>query len=407
MAFSEAALCQTGFKPGYIITLSNDTVAGEILYSSNQKNHKVCTFISKGSTEKKEYSPSELAAYRFDDGKYYISKRVPVYRDTMLLFTEFILQGRASLYYVTINGNNHYYIETSEGLLELTESVITDNTKTKIIRSRIAGRLRASLSDCPEIMPEIDNVEMNHKSLIKLGQDYHRLTCDDGDCIVFERTVKPVIFSFGIHAGYSNSYLNFGKELCDKGADGFIAGVTAEWFNIVSRDERFGARIDMLLQYNRTLNIKLADPLRTGPYSYVTYENKGYVITSKEGPFTNPFATNSLKADLKILILKIPVTLNWNFGNEKWHYSLGVGPVCSFTLSQNPEFYYATFYSEYGKTIPFFFFGGIGKGALEYRVNNKYSLVSGFSYDIMSNTNMNEHLRLNFRSLGINLGIRF
>ena len=231
---------QTGYKPGYIITLSNDTINGEIFFFSSQKNHKICRFRLSENEKKVEYSPEEIKGYRFDEGKYYISKKVPVNKDTLMLFIEFIIKGKASFYYATLNNENHYYIETPEVFTELSEPEVTVAIGEKIVikQPKYYGKLHYALSDCPEIIPEINKTRLNHTSLINLGKDYHRLTCSSGDCIVFEREIKPTSFTIGPFFGYSYSVINFGGRIWDQGVSGIFAGATANFTNILSNDER-------------------------------------------------------------------------------------------------------------------------------------------------------------------------
>jgi hypothetical protein len=60
---------QSDFRNGYVITNSNDTLFGLADYKENRSNAKKCIFIKEGSSEKVEYSPNDINAYRFLDGK--------------------------------------------------------------------------------------------------------------------------------------------------------------------------------------------------------------------------------------------------------------------------------------------------------------------------------------------------
>ncbi len=64
---------QLDFRPGYTITNSNDTIKGVLLYKDFNTS-KICKFRKGMDDNTTDYSPSDIHAFRFDDGKYYISK---------------------------------------------------------------------------------------------------------------------------------------------------------------------------------------------------------------------------------------------------------------------------------------------------------------------------------------------
>ena len=66
---------QTDFRPGYVITNSNDTLYGEIDYRGDRLMSEVCKFRSNGR-DIVEYTPYDIAAYRFTDSKYFVESYV-------------------------------------------------------------------------------------------------------------------------------------------------------------------------------------------------------------------------------------------------------------------------------------------------------------------------------------------
>lgn len=408
LLISSNLFSQTGFKPGYIITHSNDTVGGLILFRSDQNNYKSCTFKASIHGEKVTYTPKDISGYRLNEGKLYVSKKVPVYKDTLLLFTEYILKGRASFYFVTLKGIYHYYIETAGGLTEITqpEETYTINAHTYVTKSLALDKLQAALSDCPQIIPELDKVHLTHKSIIELGQKYHKLTCDNGDCIVFERSIKHSGVSYGFMTGYSYSFFNFGGLMKSEGSGSFVAGITTEVSNIASRDERVSLRIDPVIQYKKTLVLTPAPGMIYA--QGIDYNgNEYYLDPVYTDTIANIIYVKSLKADVKLLSLQVPLTLNYNFGVGKLHYFCGVGPVCSFILSQNRGFKYRFWSEVYGKSFRTVFFGGTVEAGVKYKINDKCSLISGLSFDKMISYNINNLLRLRYTSCCINVGLRF
>jgi hypothetical protein len=407
---SQVIFCQTGYKPGYIITLSNDTIHGEIFYHASQKNHRSCEFRLNKDENAREYEPGEINGYRFNEGKYYISKRVPVYNDTLMVFVEYILKGQASFYYLTLNNETHYYIETHGHLAELSEpeKIKVVDAKMVIIKPKYYGVLHFLMSDGPTLNDEIEKTKLSHQSLIKLGQDYNQLTCNGQNCIVFERKINRVKFTIFPVAGYSVSLINFGDQLQDKSAKGVFAGFSSRLSGIIASDERFGMCLEGYLQYNKTLNLVPGKENYSG--ALLIYKDIWYYINRESEQVIGPTTifTKKAKADLDLLTLKIPVIFDFRFGLGKAHYSIGAGPVLSFTLSQNKDFNYRPFTEEYGKSFPGFVYGGIAKTTFNYSLNNKLDVTCGISYDRMFNVSVPDQvLRARFRTVSISAGIRF
>jgi len=399
---------QPGYKPGYIITLTNDTIRGKILFTSSQRNSEICCLETPESNKKKEYKPFEINGYRLNEGKYYISKRVPVYSDTLSLFVECIVQGRASFYYIEHKNTGHYYIATGDSFIELTEpEQIIDMGETKVFRQPklYYGKLLYSLRDCPEIKPEIETINLNHKDLISLGQDYHRITCDSGECVVFERKFKSPSFTIGLISGYTISDFKIGASMGDESLQGCFTGITTNISNILANDERFSLDIEFLIQYNRTLNLSEHS---SGVYDYVKYNGKTYGLYVKNRvEFNYPWVT-SLKAQANLFALKIPVIPKYSFGNHKMHYSFGLGPVLSFTLSQNKSLKYFSSTEEYVNIAPAFLCGGILKCGLEYNIDTKTTVFTDISYDKIFIPSSSENIyHTEISTLSFRGGIRF
>lgn len=380
------------------------------MFNSSQKNNKFCYFMAYGSKEKKIYAPADISGYRFDEGKYYVSKRVPVYNDTLSLFVEYIMQARASFYYVKYNSTDHYYIETSDGFSELSEP-----EKINIINNThfykhpgYYGKLTFYLDDCPEIRPAIQNTKLNHKDLISLGQEYHRLTCATNDCVVFERDVKSTVFTIGPLVGFAVSSVSFGGMIWDKSVGGFFAGVKTNMSNILSSDERLSLGFDAYIQYNRTLNLSLAS--KDIFAELVKYDGTTYYLTHEfEDTLGNIIIrTKNLNVEANLLTLKMPLVISYNFGSGKIHYSFSAGGICSFTLSQNRSINYWRFSEVYDKTVPNFLYGGIIRGGIEYDLRGKTTVFTDLSFDSMINTgDVDLFTRLKFKSLSFRAGFRF
>ena len=105
---------QRDYRKGYIITNQQDTVYGWIDYRGDIRNSKVCSFKKTETDQATEYSPSDIAAYRFINSKFYVSKNVGSEYVPKLVFLEYLVNGLANLYYFRDDGSiDRYMLKTS------------------------------------------------------------------------------------------------------------------------------------------------------------------------------------------------------------------------------------------------------------------------------------------------------
>ena len=192
---------QRDYRKGYIITNELDTTYGWIDYRGDIRNAKLCSFKKTETDQATEYAPLDIAAYRYIDSKYYVSRNIGTVDAPKHIFLEYLVNGMASLYYYRSDAaNDHYYIEMDEQFLELKideKEVDVEVARgivfkeTKKINSYV-GILKATLNVW-EMSHKIDNARLDHASLIDIAKDYHQHVCTDGsECIVYEKK-KPFI----------------------------------------------------------------------------------------------------------------------------------------------------------------------------------------------------------------------
>ncbi len=95
--FYSKCFSQNNFQKGYIISNKNDTVTGLIKYGSNYENTYKCSFQVNPDSPVETYLPDEIKAYRFDDGKFFISKKLNP-SDSSNIFLEFLFDGIVDVY---------------------------------------------------------------------------------------------------------------------------------------------------------------------------------------------------------------------------------------------------------------------------------------------------------------------
>jgi hypothetical protein len=198
---------QSDFRSGYIVTNNNDTLYGLIDYKGSSANKHECLFKENKKAKQQKYTPDEIAAYRFTDSKYYVSRLINTGEKEEPVFLEYLINGIVNIYsYRDLNGE-HYFIEKDKGkivnLKEESKEVIVGLTSYLKETKEYRGVLKYLLKDSPTISSEIDQTNLNHKSLIKLASDYHTQMCSDRSCIIYERKPTKIKFEFGPLIGYN------------------------------------------------------------------------------------------------------------------------------------------------------------------------------------------------------------
>ncbi|MBN1597553.1 MAG: hypothetical protein JW894_04625 [Bacteroidales bacterium] len=217
IAFSFRFLsAQKNFEPGYLIRVPGDTVYGDIDNRGDYIMHKTCRFKPNPNAAIKSYSPAEIYAYRFIDGKYYVSKEI----DGEPKFIEVLIKGRVNIYFLKEESNSHYYLE-KEGteLVEIPyeELVVRrdrygnagGSTPYQYKSTKHIGVLKYYMQDAPDFQTKIESIDKpNHKNLTNLAKDYHNKVCEEGEeCVVYEKKETQIRVNPEIVAGvifYSN-----------------------------------------------------------------------------------------------------------------------------------------------------------------------------------------------------------
>lgn len=225
---------QSVFLPGYIIKPGQDTIYGLIADLGQVRNLKTCHFKKNENEKVKIYAPNDLLAYRINSGKFYVTKEIELEEKSHLVFLEYLVNGIFNLYYANFQGRDLYFLENEEGriseLSNKSKEVFIGEAKYIRNSSLYKGVLKASFSDYPDLIPKIEKSELNHNSLIKLTKEYHEFTCENEECIVYEKQVTPMKFrfgpSFGVHImkfSYKEEWKEFNSDFGINYFVGFLA----------------------------------------------------------------------------------------------------------------------------------------------------------------------------------------
>jgi hypothetical protein len=185
---SGLALAQSNFKPGFIITNTNDTIHGTIDYRGDLMMSQICRFRPGGYGKYEKYGPADISAFRFIDGKYFVSKEYNGNHH----FLEFLINGIVNVYFLRTMEADYYLMEKDElGLTEIPyeESYrIIGNSRYRYRSNKHFGVLNLYMSDASDFYSRISDIKKpTHQNLIRLAEDYHYKVCEGETCLIYEK----------------------------------------------------------------------------------------------------------------------------------------------------------------------------------------------------------------------------
>jgi len=345
------------YQPGFIITNSNDTVRGFIQgYGVNAYTH--CYFKKTLNDKAVEYSPGNILAYRFDgDGKFYISKEAPLESGNKVLFLEYLIKGKARVYFMR-DDMDHYFIETeNRNIMEISEypKIAKGANGTSYYKeSQYKGKLKYIMSDCPEIASEIEHSSLNPTNMINLAKDYHNRVCNSEQCTIFERKIKPVKIYFSIVGGIALNKFKIAERYTNLNPEGII-GCKVEFENFFFSSEKSTIQLGLLFQ---------------------NYSN--YTIYNANTTF---FSNHTIKSDLNTVAVRIPLIYKYTFLHEKIRPYIGVGMANVFVISKNTDFSFQDNVYDQKKAFPFYQVGYMGVIGTKFMLNNKHAMNLELGYE--------------------------
>ena len=150
-------LAQKDFKSGYILTNSGDTIKGFIDLQNPTLNSMECVFSKEEEGDNSiKYKPGEIKEYRVFNHRYYISKKVSVDSSEKDVFLEFLVNGKAKLYYLKDYSYEYFYLEKEDSeLVELSNEIVgvedKDGNRFDKESKKYIGIMSFYLADAPNI----------------------------------------------------------------------------------------------------------------------------------------------------------------------------------------------------------------------------------------------------------------
>jgi len=206
------------FKPGYVITLKQDTLRGEINFKTDEVNAKECYFRTNKDSKVQIFLPGTVNGYRFsDNGKYYVSHKITIDSKESTVFLEYLIHGLMNVYYYKSNGQSYYFFEKENGKMQMVTKGDDQVVENKVIADKqYDGELRYIFqNNLPEEYGQ-KQIGYNQKTMINIAKKYHQSLCTTGEeCIVYENKnpdAKVIELSFAAYAGVNHAEYTM-KEL--------------------------------------------------------------------------------------------------------------------------------------------------------------------------------------------------
>lgn len=183
---------QTNFQPGYVVTLSGDTLRGEVDARRAERSARIARFRASETAAAEEYKPLQIKGYGFVNGRVYQTETVMLldslpsvrsYEEVVLSrrpsFLEVIVQGAGNLLYLRDErGKDHYYVRVqNKPTEELIQSFQTQALKSGTYRrptNEFRKTLAVATQQCLAVQPAISNLKYDQQSLIKLLSSYNQ-----------------------------------------------------------------------------------------------------------------------------------------------------------------------------------------------------------------------------------------
>lgn len=167
-----------------------------------------------------------------------------------IYFLEFLLKGEVNLYYL-VHDDPLYFLEKDDELylLKNTEKEEYIDGKHYINEKKeYLGVMNYVFQD-GDMQNDIINSKLEHKQLIKISKKYHEKVCEDEECIIFEKKVKPVKVDFGMIAGSNFHTLYLYEDLSYemKVENSYYGGIGFNLRNIPMIYERFSVQLEILI----------------------------------------------------------------------------------------------------------------------------------------------------------------
>ncbi|MFP4090166.1 MAG: hypothetical protein ACLFT3_07650 [Cyclobacteriaceae bacterium] len=190
------AFAQTDYKDGFIITLQNDTIYGQIDDQFNTTNYRKCNF--KTGQGVREYFPEEILGFGYADDRYFTSG----IREGF--FVEVLVKGTLSLY----RFKDIFYLKEEDGQIH---ELSSENVKKQVDGLEVIKKddrwkrvVAYVVSDClQEADQMLANRPLKERSLTSLIISYNE--CKGVEYEIYKEVKPWTRLNIGLSAGVTRT----------------------------------------------------------------------------------------------------------------------------------------------------------------------------------------------------------
>ncbi|MEO9485040.1 MAG: porin family protein [Ekhidna sp.] len=288
---------QNDFRKGFVITLDNDTIQGQVDYSNSSKNPKSCLF--QGEEGKFDYSPNLILGFGYQDDKFFSSQ---IIEDA---FVEVLLVGEISLY----KSEEKFHVKKDTSVFDLESKkveVVKDGKVGYRETSKWRGIVNYLVSDCST--KGVANLKLDERSLTEFFLKYNK--CKGTGYTEFKTSKPWTKVDLGVSLGVSLSRI----QLTSLGSYFYL-------------DESYSS-VDPTFGIITTISSpRVSDKLTF--QAELNFRKSNYSSTFKDGGANPKFYYPSID----LTTLSIPLSFNYLFPSK--NYSLYINGGLNLDLQLN------------------------------------------------------------------------
>lgn len=202
ISLSEKVYAQSPFNElmeGYVITHEMDTLYGSLASYGDLLTPQECILqrVVDGVATTTTYNAKDVYGFRFQNGKFFVSKVITLDDRVQTVFVEYLVNGIVSAYFYNAMDRKLYFIEDERGrLLPLSsdmKTIVKNGQTYKLPDKKYVGMLKVAFQKSPKIVKSVEKFDLSKENIIQLTSDYHAEVCQTGQaCILYEQDYKNV-----------------------------------------------------------------------------------------------------------------------------------------------------------------------------------------------------------------------
>lgn len=199
------------FRPGFILSLDNDSIFGYVAFREGLQRFDVCDYRQNTGEAVQQYKPHQIKGYGFFGDRFYQSIRLqPENQDTLEVFAEVLLAGELTLLryqhlFFAHRARDEMPLQVSFGR----EEVFLDGHVYVRDSKRHIGILNYLMSDCLGLHPDMQKLGASEKQLTQLFERYHK--CRELPFQMYKENKPWLAFEIGVALVLAPTWFMFGE----------------------------------------------------------------------------------------------------------------------------------------------------------------------------------------------------